>query len=180
MTMTKVAARQMMFWAAVSAIAASSMASAPVRADDDEIARGKYLVTLGGCNDCHTAGYRVGKPDMARYLGGADFAFETPGLGFFVPPNLTPDKATGLGDWSREEIVTALQTGARPDGRILSPVMPWRNFASMTKQDAFAVAAYLQALSPVDHKVPGPFGIDESPTVPVLKFVPPRKAASSE
>jgi mono/diheme cytochrome c family protein len=59
--------------------------------------RGKYLVTFGGCLDCHTPGYFFGKPDFSRYLGGSDVGFLLPGLGIFVGPNLTPDKETGLG-----------------------------------------------------------------------------------
>jgi mono/diheme cytochrome c family protein len=161
--------RQMALFAVITTIAASG----PTWADGDPIARGKYLVQLGGCHDCHTPGYRGGKPDKARYLGGSDVGFATPGLGFFVPPNLTPDKETGLGNWTSEEIVTALQTGVRPDGRILSPVMPWRNFANLTRPDALAIAAYLKSLPPVNHKVPGPFGTQERPTVPVMTIVPP-------
>jgi mono/diheme cytochrome c family protein len=161
--------RQKALFALIAAIATSG----PARADDDPIARGRYLVQLGGCHDCHTPGYRSGKPDMARYLGGSDVGFATPGLGFFVPPNLTPDKETGLGKWTSEEIVTALQTGVRPDGRILSPVMPWRNFANLTRPDAMTIAVYLKSLPPVNHKVPGPFGTQERPTVPVMTIVPP-------
>jgi mono/diheme cytochrome c family protein len=49
------------------------------RADGSQITRGKYLVTLGGCNDCHTPGYFFGTPDMSRFLGGSDVGFEIPG-----------------------------------------------------------------------------------------------------
>ena len=65
-----------------------------------EIARGKYLVTVGSCTDCHTPGSFFGKPDMSKYLGGSDVGFAIPHLGVFVGPNLTPDKATGLGNWT--------------------------------------------------------------------------------
>ena len=117
-----------------------------------------------------------GKPDMARYLGGSDVGFEIPGLGVFVGPNLTPDKETGLGNWTSEQIVTALQTGVRPDGRTLAPIMPWRSFAKLTREDALAIAAYLKSLPPLKHKVPGPFGPNEKPTVFVMKVVPPEEA----
>jgi hypothetical protein len=62
--------------------------------------RGKYLVEFGGCNDCHTPGYFLGKADTSRYLGGSDVGFEVPD-GVYVGPNLTPDKETGLGSWSK-------------------------------------------------------------------------------
>jgi hypothetical protein len=114
--------------------------------------------------------------DAGRYLGGSDVGFEIPGLGVFVGPNLTPDKETGLGTWTSEQIVTALQTGVRPDGRILAPIMPWRSFAKLTRDDAMAIAAFLKSLPPLKHKVPGPFGPNEKPTVFVMKVVPPESA----
>src|SRR5271166_3040405 len=92
-------------------------ASASASAADSQIERGKYLVTIGGCNDCHTPGYFLGKPDFSRTLGGSDVGFTIPGLGAFVAPNLTPDKETGLGNWTSEQIVAAFTTGVRTDGR---------------------------------------------------------------
>jgi mono/diheme cytochrome c family protein len=134
--------------------------------------RGKYLVAIAGCNDCHTPGYFFGKPEMDRYLSGSEVGFEIPGLGVFHGPNLTPDPETGLGKWSIGEIVTALQTGKRPDGRELAPIMPWRAFANLTKDDATAIAVFLKSLPPVKNKVPGPFGPSEKPTGFVMKIVP--------
>lgn len=142
-------------------------------ASSRDLERGKYLVTLGGCLDCHTPGYFFGKPDMSRYLGGSEVGFEVPGLGVFYGPNLTPDKETGLGDWTADQIIAALRTGQRPDGRILAPVMPWRQFSHLTDADAAAIAAYLKSLPAVKNKVPGPFGPDERPTSFVMKIVPP-------
>jgi mono/diheme cytochrome c family protein len=140
-----------------------------------EVARGKYLMQFGGCIDCHTPGYFFGKPDMARALAGSEVGFEIPGVGVFYGPNLTPDKETGLGNWSKEQIVTALQKGTRPDGRQLVPIMPWKAFANLTKSDANAIAAYLKSLPPQKNKVPGPFGPNEKPTSFVMKVVPPEK-----
>jgi len=138
-----------------------------------EVARGRYLVQFGGCIDCHTPGYFFGKPDMARALAGSEVGFEIPGLGVFYGPNLTSDKETGLGNWSKEQIVAALQKGTRPDGRQLAPIMPWKAFANLTKNDANAIAAYLKSLPPMKNKVPGPFGPNEKPTSFVMKIVPP-------
>jgi uncharacterized protein YjiS (DUF1127 family)/mono/diheme cytochrome c family protein len=147
-------------------------------AQDAQIKRGRYLVTLGGCNDCHTPGYFFGKPDMARFLGGSEVGFEIPGLGTFHGPNLTPDHDTGLGAWSTDDIATAITTGRRPDGRILAPVMPWHAFASLTGPDIYAIAVFLKSLPAVSHKVPGPFGPSETPTSFVMKIVPPKVAAT--
>jgi|SRR5580658_2414647 mono/diheme cytochrome c family protein len=141
-------------------------------ADQQQIARGKYLVTTGGCTDCHTPGHFFGKPDMARYLGGSDVGFAIPGLGVFVAPNLTPDNDTGLGKWTPAQIATAFTTGTRPDGRILAPSMPWRNYASFTQADALAIAAYLKSLPTVTHQVPGPFGPSQTPTSFVMTILP--------
>ena len=94
-----------------------------------QVARGKYLVQLAGCTDCHTPGHLLGKPDMSRFLGGSDVGLEVPGQGIFIAPNLTPDNETGLGRWTKDQMVTAIQTGVRPDGRVLAPMMPWRAYA---------------------------------------------------
>ncbi|WP_211099369.1 cytochrome c [Skermanella aerolata] len=156
---------------------AQSMPSAGEPNAADQIERGRYLVNLGGCNDCHTPGYFLGKPDPSRRLAGSDVGFEIPGTGIFVGSNLTPDRDTGLGNWTREDIMTAVQTGVRPDGRILAPIMPWRAFAELTKSDAGAIADYLISLPPISQKVPGPFGPDEKPNLLVMKVTAPDGSA---
>lgn len=158
----------------VIAAAAINVYSATLaHAADRRVERGKYLVRIAGCMDCHTPGYFFGKPNMALYLGGSEVGFEVPGLGVFHGPNLTMDKETGLGTWTDQQILDALQKGVRPDGRILAPVMPWRAFANFTKKDASAIVGYLKSLPPLKNKVPGPFGPNEKPTSFVMKIVPP-------
>jgi len=147
-------------------------------AAETQIERGKYLVTLGGCGDCHTPGNFLGHPDMKRLLAGSEVGFAIPGLGVFAGRNLTPDKETGLGNWSAAEIVTAMTTGKRPDGPILAPIMPWRDLAHLTATDAEAIAAYLKSIPAVSNIVPGPFGPDEKPSVLVFMIVPPDVYAS--
>jgi mono/diheme cytochrome c family protein len=121
-----------------------------------QVERGKYLVSVIGCTDCHTPGGLSPKPDLTRFLAGSDVGFSLPDLGYFVGPNLTSDKATGLGSWTNEQIVTALTTGVRPDGRVLAPSMPVQDLKNLTKSDAEAIAAYLKSLPPISRKVPGP------------------------
>jgi mono/diheme cytochrome c family protein len=145
----------------------------PAVADEAEVAHGKYLVTVMGCTDCHTPGHFLGQPDMARFLGGSDVGFEIPGLGTFYGRNLTPDADTGIGTWTTADIVTAIRTGVRPDGRQLAPAMPWMGYASLTDDDANAIAAYLKTLDPVAHAVPGPFGPGEPTGAFVMKVVAP-------
>lgn len=157
-------------------LAAISISSAHIgasAADDQSIARGRYLVAFGGCSDCHTPGYFFGKPDMARYLAGSEVGFEIPGLGVFHGPNLTPDKETGLGGWTDEQIRTAITKGIRPDGRELAPIMPWRSIAGLTAEDVQAMIDFLRSIPPVSSKVPGPFGPGEKPTSFVMRIVPP-------
>ena len=162
--------------AGVTAAALALLAHDAV-AQNAQIKRGKYLVTIAGCNDCHTPGYFFGKPDMARFLGGSEVGFEIPGRGVFHGPNLTSDPDTGLGKWSTSEIVTAITTGRRPDGRVLAPIMPWHAFANLTREDSRAIAAFLKSLPPLKNKVPGPFGPGEKPTSFVMKVVAPEAPA---
>lgn len=155
------------------AAAVFCIAPAPVLAGDAaQITRGKYLVSLGGCNDCHTPGYFFGRPDKARYLGGSDVGFAIPHLGVFVGPNLTPDKATGLGRWTTAQIVIALTRGMTPQRRALAPIMPWMAFSHLRPADATAIALYLKSLPPVRHAVPGPFRAGQPVTVPVMNVLP--------
>jgi mono/diheme cytochrome c family protein len=153
----------------------TSNASAEIPAQT-AIERGKHLVTLSLCTDCHTPGYLRGAPDMDRFLGGSDVGFDMPGLGSFYGPNLTPDPATGLGNWTAEQIVTAFTTGVRPDGRELAPIMPWHAFSNFPREDAFAIAVFLKSLPPVVNDVPGPFGPNQAPTGLVMKVVAPDSA----
>jgi mono/diheme cytochrome c family protein len=127
-------------------------APAPI-SDADQIAHGRYLATVLGCNDCHTPGYFYGAPDTTRALSGSELGWKGP-WGVTYPRNLTPEPQTGIGAWSETDIVTAIRTGKRPDGRILLPPMPWPDLAALTDADATALAKYLKTLTPVPHKVP--------------------------
>ncbi|MBO6521865.1 MAG: c-type cytochrome [Rhodospirillales bacterium] len=141
----------------------------PSPAAAGKLERGAYLAAIMDCTGCHTPGAMRGEPDMARYLGGSDTGFMMPGIGTFYPPNLTSDQETGLGRWSVEEIVDAIRSGVRPDGRALAPIMPFPSYAALTDEDAVALATYIKSLKPVSNKVPGPFGKDDAPTAPYLK-----------
>ena len=148
-------------------------------ADEAAVARGEYLVTLGSCGDCHTPGYFLGAPDMTRLLAGSEVGFELPGLGVFVGPNLTPDAETGLGSWSTADIVKALSTGERPDGRILAPIMPWQHLAKLTEEDLTAIALYLQSLPPISNKVKGPYGPGDTVDTFMFRVLPPGQVAAA-
>jgi mono/diheme cytochrome c family protein len=145
--------------------------AAPAKADERH-ERGAYLARIMDCGGCHTPGVFVGKPDHCRALGGSEIGFQIPGLGIFYPPNLTPDE-TGLGAWSEEDIVAAVRTGVRPDGRILAPAMPWHSYAALTDDDASALAFYLKTLAPVKHRAPALVGADAKPAAPYFTIVAP-------
>jgi mono/diheme cytochrome c family protein len=119
------------------------------------IERGRYLVTIMDCSGCHNRGAFGPKPEEG-HLAGSDVGFELPGLGVFYPPNLTPHPENGIGAWSEADIVKAIRTGARPDGRILAPIMPYNNYGKLTDSDAAAIAAYLKSLPAAPHKSPAP------------------------
>ncbi len=140
---------------------------------DDRRKRGEYLATIMDCGGCHTPGALVGKPDPQRYLGGSEVGFEIPGVGIFYPPNLTPDRETGLGRWKEAEIIAAVRTGVRPDGRLLAPIMPYHSYGKLTDADASALAAYLKSMKPVRHRAPAIAGPSDKPPSPYLKLAVP-------
>jgi len=142
--------------AAAAALAVSCTAARDGGADKaraDRIERGRRLTYIGACHDCHTPGTFYGAPDATRELSGSEVGWEGP-WGVSYPRNLTPDMETGIGSWSEEDIVTAIRTGARPDGSRLLPPMPWPWYANLTDEEAYAIAAYLKSLPPIRHSVP--------------------------
>ncbi|AFU99219.1 c-type cytochrome [Simiduia agarivorans] len=133
----------------------------PDAMSNDPLAQhGQYLVTLLGCGSCHTDGALTGQANSKLLLAGSrtgiaisnPLKVEHPGMVF--PPNLTPDKTTGLGHWSETDIVLMLKAGEDRHGIRQSPVMPWSAYAQMSDDDARAIARYLKRLAPVSHKVP--------------------------
>ncbi|GIX11517.1 c-type cytochrome [Elioraea sp.] len=158
---------------ALFALAALPAAAQP--ADDPMVARGRYLAAIMDCGGCHTGGALIGKPDPNLALAGSTIGFRIPDLGIFYPANLTSDRETGLGTWSEAEIVAAVRTGVRPDGRILAPAMPWHAYAALTDADALALARYLKSVPPVRHAAPPPTGPSETPPAPYFTVVVPTR-----
>lgn len=127
--------------------------------------RGAYLVTIAGCHDCHTPGSFYNAPDFQRTLSGSELGWTGP-WGTSYPRNLTPDMETGIGSWSEDDIIRALQTGIRPDGRHLNPPMPWPLYAHFTPRDVRSVARYLKSLPPVTHRAPDVLPPGQKPKTP--------------
>ncbi len=113
-------------------------------AQDNQVARGEYLLHAGGCISCHTAD----EEDAVPLAGGR--AMETP-YGTFYSPNITPDDETGIGRWSDEEFLNALWLGVRPDGARYFPAFPYPSYTGASEEDLLAIKAYLLSIEPV-HK----------------------------
>jgi mono/diheme cytochrome c family protein len=141
-------------------------------AAEEQVTRGKYLVELGSCGHCHTPGHFLGRLDTTRLLAGSDVGLQGPMGEVVVGRNLTPDNDTGIGRWTVAQIVTAITSGVRPDGRVLSPLMPWAEFHSLRATDAVAIALYLKSLPPIRNQVPGPFAAHEKVPLPRVVVVP--------
>jgi len=109
-----------------------------VLADADRVKRGEYLSRAADCMVCHTA------PGGAQYAGG--LAILLP-FGTIYAPNITPDKETGIGDYSDRDFLNAVQRGIRRDGARLYPAMPYTSYTYMTDADALAIKAYLFSLT---------------------------------
>lgn len=120
-------------------------ASASSADSTDLKARGAYLVRAGNCMACHSA--RGGEP----FAGGRGIA--TP-FGTVYSSNLTPDRGTGLGNWSSSDFWRALHHGQSKDGRLLYPAFPYTNYTQVTRPDADAMFAYLQSLQAVTAPTP--------------------------
>lgn len=150
------------------------------------VERGKYLVNIGGCNDCHTPKLMTEKGpvlDEALLLSGhrqgtvipeTDWSLIAPGkyilmgqdLGYFVgpwgvsfPANLTPDTATGIGSWNFELFQKIVKTGMHmgmENGRPILPPMFVQGLQGLSEEDLHAVFDYLKSLPPIENKVPDP------------------------
>lgn len=175
---------------AAAACSDRSAQAAPT-VDAAKVARGQYLVTVGGCNDCHTP-FKMGpkgpEPDMSRMLSGhpEQFVISAPARlasaewmvasaptntahsgpwGVSFTANLTPDENTGLGIWTEDMFMKALRTGRHMGAsREILPPMPWYNYGKMTDDDLKAVYAYLRSIPPVHNRVPDPLPPAGMPT----------------
>ena len=154
------------------AVLALAAIAGPASAEDERIARGAYLARIMDCAGCHMPRDRTGAPINHAGLSGGSIGFEIPGLGTFWPPNLTPAE-NALGSWSEDEIVAAIRTGLRPDGRLLAPAMPWPSYAALSDEDAHALAAYMSQLEPVDGAVVPPLAPDGTAAAPFYRVVVP-------
>ncbi len=127
--------------------------------DFAQIERGRYLTIAGDCAACHTL------PGSGHaYAGGR--AIETP-FGDILAPNITPDQQTGIGAWTDDEFVNAMQNGTGRNGKLLFPAMPYTYYTRVTREDVLAIRAYLNTVPAVQNAVnadqlPFPLNIRQS------------------
>ncbi len=175
----------------VGSAPADPPASAVVKpmAKDDLVARGKYLLSFGGCNDCHTPKIMTDKgpmPDMARELSGHPEGKAIPAFskeqvapgnwymcnedmtawvgpwGVSYAANLTPDQNSGIGLWTEDMFMGAMASGKHMGaGRPILPPMPWMYIAKLTPDDQKAIFAYLKSIKPIKNAVPAPVSLEE-------------------
>jgi hypothetical protein len=152
----------------------------------EKLARGRYLVTLGGCNDCHTpkvftatgpvfdstrilSGHPAGSPlpeityDASKpgnwMLFAPDLTAAAGPWGISFSANLTPDSTTGIGAWTTENFIKTIRTGKHlgmEGGRPILPPMPWQSMAEITDEDLSLIFGYLKSLPPIKNQVPAP------------------------
>lgn len=108
---------------------------------NSQISRGEYLTKAADCIACHTT-KDGGKP----FAGGLAFALP---FGKLYAPNITPDPATGIGKWSDEQFVKAMQDGIRSDGQHLYPAFPYASYTQLSRADVLAIKAYIFSLPAV-------------------------------
>jgi alcohol dehydrogenase (quinone), cytochrome c subunit len=119
-------------------------AALPQQIDQQLVERGAYVAAEGDCAACHTAS--GGKP----FAGGLSLA--TP-IGAVYSSNITPDKTTGIGNYSYGDFERAVRRGITPDARTLYPAMPYPSYARVSDQDMQALYAFfMQGVKPVDQQ----------------------------
>ncbi len=133
-------------------IAAGFTVAAMTAHAETPVERGRYLVeSIGGCGNCHTPKGRRGQPIAAKKFAGGFVIKEKPFDA--VASNITPDKETGIGNWTDAQIIRAIREGKRPDGSIIGPPMPIELYRKLSDTDVKAIVAYLRTIKPVHNKV---------------------------
>ena len=114
--------------------------------------RGTYLMqSIVACGNCHTPKGPNGEIPGMELAGG--FKFDEPPFTAYAS-NITPDKDTGIGNWTDAQLIKAIREGIRPDGSIIGPPMPIVLYRGLSDTDAKAIVAYLRNIKPVKNEVP--------------------------
>ena len=156
----------------VAAVMFASGGVAAQQANNAQVERGRYLVTITGCHDCHSPKIEGMRPDLGRSLSGRPATTALPTAskgevhasldltawqgpwGFSVASNLTPDAATGLGTkYTEASFIATMRTGKKPNGTPILPPMPSDVYQNMTDDDLKAIFAYLKTIKPIRNAV---------------------------
>src|SRR5262245_9386594 len=157
---------------AATALFASERTAAQQPSSDSSVERGRYLVRITGCHDCHSPKIKGMTPDLDRALSGRpsttplptatkDEVHASPDLtawtgpwGFSVASNLTPDPTTGIGTrYNEASFISTMRTGKKPNGTPIMPPMPSEVYQNMTDDDLRAIFAYLRTIKPIRNAV---------------------------
>lgn len=150
-----------------ASVAAEDVVPHLVAASDIEA--GRYLVIVGGCNDCHTETYLQTEGDVQEkdWLAGSKLGWRGP-WGTTYPPNLR----LRVQEWTEDQFVQTVHE------RKALPPMPWVNVNQMSEQDARAIYRYIRSLGPTGEPMPAPVPPDQEPTTPYLSLMPIQPVAS--
>lgn len=143
-------------WQVVLGPDARPVSSTPFEVTEARLARGKYLAEgPTHCFFCHTE-HEFSTPEypMVASKKGAGWVLPLPELNHIAARNITPDKDTGIGTWSDDEVARAIREGVRKDGSALFPVMPYMDFAALDDEDVKSIVVYLRTIPAVRNTVP--------------------------
>lgn len=138
----------------------ATLAEADLPKHTPDVANGEYMFYASGCASCHAKPGAKGE-EKKKLVGG--HAFKTP-FGTFYAPNISPDKETGIGNWSMLDFVNAVKLGTTPDGSHYYPAFPFNSYQRMMLTDIMDLKAYMDTLPAVksdipDHDLGFPFNI---------------------
>jgi len=141
-----------MLYRTASYLLAALVIGASAAHAETPVERGRYLVeTIAGCGNCHTPRGPGGVFAAGKELAGGFVFDEKPFRA--VAANITPDKDTGIGNWTDAQIAKAIREGIRPDGSLIGPPMPFELYRGLSDTDLMAIVAYLRTVKPVSNKV---------------------------
>lgn len=109
---------------------------------DPDPVNGELMFHAGSCAACHESDLR----------GGLELQTD---FGTFRVPNISPDRDSGIGDWSDTDFIDAMQYGVSPEGKHYYPAFPYASYARMQVQDVVDLKAYIDTLPPIKHEVAG-------------------------
>jgi mono/diheme cytochrome c family protein len=157
---------------AVTIVSAPAQAIAQQPSGNAQVERGRYLVGITGCHDCHSPKVKGMTPDLNRALSGRpsttplptatkeevhaslDLTAWTGPWGYSVASNLTPDPTTGIGTrYNEANFLATMRTGKKPNGTPIMPPMPSEVYQNMTDEDLRAIFAYLRTVKPIRNAV---------------------------